>query len=240
MTPVPIGEILYFARTYYSTTFKTARARIFGARSDPPGSKLARQECLPRDPCPLCAVVRLRLGRAVGRAPLACVESKAAQASASCGRLSGGSSQPQISARSHLPHARSGSPERLRLRPAAAGSPDERLLSSPDLHCLRQPRAAASELRPASVGQTSRLGRAGRPYRPWLRHVPSPSSSHSPHSSWQESPSVMANALAPVWPKERGPTATLQLYPTAAATALFTPAARACVRQVAGLAPQHL
>ena len=158
---------------------------------------------------------------------------------------------------------------RLRLRPAAAGSPEaplsprsapdliclthaqaapsgsgfgqlrlalQRLLSSPDLHCLRQPRAAASLRRP----NQPLLGRAGRPHRPWSRHGPSPSSSHSPHSSWQESPSVMANALAPVWPKERGPTATLQLYPTAAATTLFTSAARACVRQVAGLAPQHL
>ena len=53
---------------------------------------------------------------------------------------------------------------------------------------------------------------------------------------------MIANALAPVWPKEEAnlsysyPTA----IPTAAATALFTSAARACVRQVAGLAPQHL
>ena len=77
--------------------------------------------------------------------------SKAAQASASCGRLSGGSSQPQISARSHLPHARSGSPERLRLRPAAAGSPEAPLIARSPLpqaapSCGQ--RAAASLRRP--------------------------------------------------------------------------------------------
>ena len=81
---------------------------------------------------------------------------------------------------------------RPRLRPAAAGSPEAPLIarSAPD-HASGSP-----ELRPASAKSAAWAALAD--HRPWFRHGPSPSSSHSPHSSWQESPSVIANALAPM------------------------------------------
>ncbi len=56
------------ARNRPSLDTHTTRAL---SRREIHGSKLTRQEGLPRDPGPLCAVVGLRVGRAVGRAPLA-------------------------------------------------------------------------------------------------------------------------------------------------------------------------
>ena len=52
------------------------------------------------------------------------------------------------------------------LKPLADGSPEATFSAAGS--CLRLPRASAK------LGQISRLGRAGRPQRPWFRHGPAP------------------------------------------------------------------